>query len=316
MKNIQNFPFSFLREDKLSLVTFFVIAILSTIVFWFNHTYWHYPPVNYFANGIVGIFFFLLFSSLGAYFLVGLSARVTQAFFYMLIYHLIICLSMYATTAVQLTPFKPIDSLLLPIDQFFHYDMVKTLAFLSEYAWIRKILSNVYNFALFELLIVPIFLMVRGEFYCVKQYFCLLLLSTLMGFSFYFFWPTTAPASVLKSLYFLPEQHNTGFKFYQIHHHIKATLESGGLIAMPSFHMIWSMLCQYSIRRIQWLWYGLLPMNILVILASIFLGWHYFSDFLGSLLVIFTAYTCSRAWSNNNLFQNTMELSPPLLKRG
>ena len=289
-QKINNDPWAFLWVDKLTLIFSVTIMLLSTLIIYINYFFWHYPPVSYFANGIANITCFLLFSFLGSFFGLGLSSRFTQTFFYVLVYKLLIYVVLCATSAVQLTPFDPIDKPLLQLDRLLQYDAVIMLDLLSQHKWIYKQLSHAYNFVFLELLILPILLMIAGQFYSIKHFFYFFISTTLIGFSFYFFWPTMAPASVLKSAYFLKEQHNTGIKFAQIHHHVHAVSHSGGLISMPSFHIIWALIAQHSTRYIKWLWWGLLPMNILVILAAIFLGWHYLVDFFGSVLVIALAW--------------------------
>lgn len=277
---------NFLWWDKLSIINYLLILVFATAILITNHYYWHYPKVNYVLDGAGGLFFLLFFCTLGAFLVFGKNARATQILLYVTLYHMIVSLIMYATIAIQLTPFDPIDAELLKMDIGLHYDTVMILNKLSEYEWARKILCKAYNFVNVELLFLPIFLIIQGQFYSIKKYFYFVLSTVLIGYIVYYLWPTMAPASVLKSVHFLDEQLNTGFKFYQIHNYIPATSSGGGLISMPSFHMIWAILCQYSAWRIRWLWWSLLPLNILVILSALFLGWHYFVDFLGSLAVI------------------------------
>lgn len=290
----KNEPFSFSWMDRLSLIFFAWIFLFSTLIFALNFFVWHYTPLNYFSEGMIFLFCFLLFSTLGCFFSKGFSFRPTQIFFYLTLYHIIICLVMYATVAVQLTPFAVIDRQLLAIDRAFHYDSIAILNFLAEHLEIRKILSQAYNFINIELLALPLCILILKQFDSIKQYFFLVLSTTLIGFAIYFFWPTMAPASVLKSAYFLEAQRNTGLKFYQLHHYITPESGSGGLVSMPSFHIMWAILCQHSAWRVKWLWCGILPMNTLVILSALFLGWHYLADFWGSLFVI--AAACSIAW--------------------
>lgn len=278
------------KVDQLSIIGFGLLIALSTLVIAINAFYWHYTTVNYFAEGMGGIFFFLLFSMLGSYFSKGPTARMTQIFFYILLYHCVVCSIMYATMAVQFTPFTPTDTYWVAVDKALGYDLVGILDKLANYPEWRKILSRGYNFIDSELLVLPIALIIMGQIDSIKVYFYLLLSTTIIGYCIYFFWPTMAPASILKSAYFLNEQRNTGIKFSQVHQALTVDSNEGGMISMPSFHIIWALLCQHSMWRVKWLWWGLLPMNILVVIASLVLGWHYLADFIGSVLVIGLAY--------------------------
>lgn len=290
--------------DQLSMLCFLGIFLGSTGIFITNHYLWHYPIVHYFPAGVALLFCFLWLLTVGAFFILGVASRVTQAVCYVAIYNSIVCVILYATTAVQLTPFPPVDGVLLRMDRFLHYDMVIIMHELTHYPWIKKYLCTAYNFIDLELLLLPIFLIICRQFDSVKQYFFMVLATTLIGFAMYYFWPTTAPASMLVSPYFFPEQINTGIKFDQLHHYIMPPLDTGGLISMPSFHMIWAILCQHSAKRMPVLWYALLPMNILVIISALFLGWHYLIDFFGSLLVIGLA--CGMAWCYQRCVETTV----------
>jgi membrane-associated phospholipid phosphatase len=110
--------------------------------------------------------------------------------------------------------------------------------------------------------------------------------SLLIGFIVYYFFPTTAPASVLHSDYFIKEQLATGLKFTQIHQYIQPTTLDGGLIAFPSFHVIWAWLCLYLIRSWFVVFYVFLFINILLIFSCVMLGWHYFLDIILSFLIL------------------------------
>lgn len=304
MKNTthQQFPhaFSFLWIDKLSLFFAVALFILATLSIGLNHYYWQYSTVNYLADGMGDIFLFLSFCTLGVYYSIGRESTITQCLLYMLIYHTMTSLVMYSTNGVQLTPFAPIDPSLLQMDRFFHYDTCAILDFITQHAWLKKTLAKAYTFIDVELFFLPLYLLCMRQFYTMKQFFYLLLSTALIGYLVYYFFPTTAPASVLKGAYFLREEYNTGLKFYMIHHHMLPSSIAGGLISMPSFHIIWAIICQYATRPLRWLWYTLLPLNTMVILSALFLGWHYLVDFFGSVCVI--ALSVGIAWCYRECF--------------
>lgn len=294
--------FSLLWIDKLSLIFASALFVLATVSIGLNHYYWQYSSVNYITDGMGDVFAFLLFCTAGAYFAKGRESALTQCLLYVLIYHCMTALVMYSTNGVQLTPFKPIDVSLLRVDRYLHYDTCAILDFIAKHLWIRTLLVKAYNFIDAELFFLPVYLLYMRQFYTVKQFFYLLLSTAFIGYMVYFFFPTMAPASVLKDAYFLGEEYNTGLKFYMIHHHMPANSIAGGLISMPSFHIIWTLICQYAAWPLRWLWYILLPLNILVILAALFLGWHYLVDFFGSVAVIGLAVGI--AWWYRECFYN------------
>ncbi|HAT8115747.1 TPA: PAP2 family protein, partial [Legionella pneumophila] len=159
-----------------------------------------------------------------------------------------------------------------------------------KYQHFKYLLAVIYDTLPYQMSIIPLCVIVSGRFYILKDYYFLLLCTTLMGFSYYYFFPTTAPASELQSSLFAPEQIATGLKFHQIHNHIQPTTIEGGLIALPSFHTIWAILCVYLIK--DWFIPCLLLsiINVLLILSCVLLGWHYPIDILAAIILVGLSY--------------------------
>ena len=134
-----------------------------------------------------------------------------------------------------------------------------------------------------ELALFPIVLALLLEKRAIKVYLLAMLLASIVGFSIYYFFPTTAPASVFFDKNFTPFQHDTFIKFFEIHHHLPITTTQGGLIAFPSFHVIWAALLAYSLKNRKHLFYPVLVFNAIVIVSTVFLGWHYLTDVIGGL---------------------------------
>lgn len=194
------------------------------------------------------------------------------------------------TTAVQFTPFSPIDSHLLAFDDLSRLHMNRILAWTNDEPLFKKILITTYSTIDYQLVYIPLFLIVIKRFDVLYEFYFLLLLTALIGFIFYYFFPTMAPASVIDSPYFMASQKATGLKFEQIHHYLKPSTIEGGLIAMPSFHVIWAYLCLNSLRGWPLICWALFPINILLALSCVLLGWHYPIDLLGSVVVIIVAH--------------------------
>jgi hypothetical protein len=297
--------------DRLNLVLAGLVFFLATAVFAMNYYYWHYslPLLWFSSSGELSVsrdgdfqrlayyffsfiwrdFFILSGAILYSIFSKGLRARITQIFIYIFLYLSIFYLSIYFVVAIQLTPFHLIDNQLLHWDEMLHYDPIWIMETLSHYPWAKIMLDNAYDFILLEMLIVPFYLIIVGKYHDVKQLFYLFLSTVLLGGAIYFFWPTLGPACFLSSPYFTESQRNIGLNFYNLHHSLPPALHAGGPIGMPSFHVIWALLSQYSIRHVRWMWFTLLPINCLIILSTLFLGWHYFVDILGGFFVVFFA---------------------------
>lgn len=276
---------TFLPLDRITCIFFIAIFAISSAILWMNHYSWHYSLINYFLADAFSVIFFGLFITLGCFYTLGPQSRITQTLIYVISYFFIVALVMYATTAIQLTPFEPIDEYLLRADLALFYNGATAMHTLYQHPFLVKCLYKAYNFINYEILILPILLILLRQFLAVKRYFFFVLTTLFIGFFIYFFWPTMAPASILHSPHFLAAQYNTGLKFYEIHHHLVPHSSLGGLISMPSFHVIWVILCQQSAWCIRWLWILLLPFNILVAAGALLLGWHYLVDLIASVLI-------------------------------
>ncbi|WP_242602263.1 phosphatase PAP2 family protein [Legionella waltersii] len=205
-------------------------------------------------------------------------------------FYTVMCIIALATNAVQLTPFKPIDLQIIKLENSLGINLIAIMQWLCEYPIFKLILSIIYDSLPYQMSILPLCVIISGQFTVLNEYFMLMLITALIGFMIYYFFPTTAPASMLDSSLFLPEQVDTGLKFFQIHHHQTPTTNEGGLIAMPSFHTVWAILCVYLIKnwRLPCMLLGLI--NLLLIMSCVLLGWHYPSDIIAGFALVLIAY--------------------------
>ncbi|WP_419418724.1 phosphatase PAP2 family protein [Legionella sp. D16C41] len=273
-----------------SVITGLLICILSSIVLYINAHYYHYMGNNYFPPFALEAGFCLCLILIGLrlqfannnYFI-----ELTQAFAGIYFTMFFIAL---ATNAIQYSPFPPIDNYILALESKLGIDLPAMMAWTANYPNFKLILGLSYDSLAWQMGFLPLLVTLLAQFPKVWEYFCLLLISALIGFTFYYFFPTTAPASILKSPYFLPDQYITGIKFFQIHNHqIPSSLE-GGLIALPSYHAIWAWLCLYLVRSIKPLFILLTPVTFFLTLACVLLGWHYLLDIVGSAIILLVTY--------------------------
>ncbi|STX51740.1 Uncharacterised protein [Legionella busanensis] len=269
-----------------SIITSLLIAILSSLAFYVNSHYYHYIGNNYFPPFALwaGISLCLILIGLRLQFsLNDYFIEITYAFAGLYFSMLFIAL---ATNAAQYSPFPPIDKYIVALESKFYIDLPALMAWTNQYPNFKLILGLAYDSLAWQMGFLPLLVALLGQFSKVWEYFCLLLISAMIGFTFYYFFPTTAPASILKSPFFLPEQYITGIKFTQIHHHQQPTSLEGGMIALPSFHFIWAWLCLYVVRGFKPLFILILIINFFLALSCILLGWHYPLDLVGSIIVL------------------------------
>ena len=276
-------------SEQISLIAILsaLCVLLSTTCMLINAKIFHYignnycPDLGYPAILIVGLTY------LGAYNLGGLESRLTQTVGLLFLFYLVHSILFFATNAVQLTPFDPIDKKIVEFEPF---DILTIVKWTKEHHFIRSILGRIYNFISIEMLVIPGLLILTLKRQALYEYLILILMTTLLGFIWYYFFPTTAPASVFSSNHFPFYQQATGIKFYEIHHHIAPSTIEGGVRSLPSFHTIWAWLTLYAIRSFRKLFWILLPLNLMIIVSCVMLGWHYFLDIIASFLVLFCAH--------------------------
>ncbi|CZG39892.1 TPA: phosphatase PAP2 family protein [Legionella pneumophila] len=266
------------------------IVSLSLVVLVINHFIYQFPGNNYFPPNTPVMACIILLNYIGLILFFGKKNRVTCSGLELINFFIVMSIIALATNAVQLTPYPPIDKQIIKLEAQLGINMISILEWTNKYQHFKYLLAIIYDTLPYQMSILPLCVIVSGRFYILKDYYFLLLCTTLMGFSYYYFFPTTAPASELQSSLFAPEQIATGFKFHQIHNHIHPTTIEGGLIALPSFHTIWAILCVYLIK--DWFIPCLLLsiINVLLILSCVLLGWHYPIDILAAIILVGLSY--------------------------
>lgn len=263
---------------------------LSLIALIINHFYYQFPGNNYFPPNTSIIACIILLNYIGLTLVFGKNNRLTRSNLELINIFVVMSIIALATNAVQLTPFTPIDKQIIKLEEQLGINMVAILEWTSKHPYFKYLLSIIYDTLTYQMSIIPLCVIISGRFHILKDYYFLLLSTTLLGFTYYYFFPTTAPASEIHSHLFLPEQIATGFKFHQIHNHIQPTTIEGGLIALPSFHSIWAILCVYLVKD----WFIpcmiLAIINVLLMASCVLLGWHYPIDILAALALIALCY--------------------------
>lgn len=267
-----------------------LILLLSSFIFLINNFIYHFSGNNFFPDNVASLAIFLILLNVGLrlYFEKKSNpCRIGQELFYFFSIMSIIAL---ATNAVQLTPFSIIDQQIVALEQQIHIDMNAIVRWTNNHPQFKYLLSIIYDSLTYQMSILPLIVILTCRFHLLREYYFFLLCTTLFGFGFYYFFPTVAPASIMDSSLFSVDQIATGLKFKQIHHHLNPTTNEGGLIALPSFHAIWAVLCVNLLR--EWIipCVILAIINIFLIASCVLLGWHYCTDIVGSAVVLLISY--------------------------
>ena len=270
-----------------------MVFILSIAALTYNELVTGYPGNNYFPPKGIQIYMSLLLCLAGFSILHGRNAKTTS-----ITRELIILVSVYflialSINAIQYTPFQPIDEALVSFEaKLYSFYLPDSMAWAHQFPTLNTILNISYKSLDWQLLLTPLILIAFAQPRIIREYYFLLLFTSLIGFSVYYFFPTTAPASIFQSPFFEKSQYATGLKFWQIHHHIQPTTIAGGMISIPSFHVIFAWICLYSLRQWKWLFMLLLINNLFLFASCVLLGWHYLIDIFASFTLLVSAHFC------------------------
>ncbi len=277
----------------------FLLSFLAFIAYIVNYFFFQFPGNNYYpydANIGAILLITILF---GCYFQFGKNSSMVKITTEVIYFFLVMAIISWATNAIQFTPFSPIDKQIIALESTLNIDMAAIISWTVHRPRLTKFLVCIYDSLPYQMSFLPLLIIFSRKFFYIYEYYCLILLTALIGFSFYYFFPTLGPASFTISPYFTETQQATGLKFNQIHHYLQPTTIEGGMIAMPSFHAIWGWLCLYLIRSWTIFFIILFPFYIALIASCVLLGWHYPLDLLGSFIVVVLAHTIVTRYKQN-----------------
>lgn len=279
------------KQIRFIILLFILIIIVASIFIGLNLWRYHYTGNNYFpADGLkIGITFVLIY--IGSWIYSGPSSKMSLIALHLMAYYCLLAMIALLTNAAQYTPFALIDQSIEAIEtNWLHVNLMEIVTWTHQHMTLGRILVWVYNSLSLEMVICPFLLIVTLQRTYLYEYFILMSMTALIGFCFYYFYPSNGPASVFESHYFTASQLATEIKFSEVHHYLQPSTLEGGLIALPSFHTIWACLITYAMRSFKPLFIVLIFYNSVIIMACILLGWHYFIDLFSGLLVVFIAY--------------------------
>jgi hypothetical protein len=270
-------------EDRWLTAELLVLFATAYALIAYNARVLHYPGISYFPREMTPVLFPL--AELGA---LGLwlrrkHPRAAFALGHLAAYGLLTCAISMLVTGLQYTPYPPIDARLAAFDAALGLRVTALMAWtysLPPLAWAMKACYLGLNIELFAL---PALVILLGDRRRVRVFLSAGGLSFLAGGLFYWFHPSSGPATVLASPHFTSEQLMTSLKFRQLHAGIPPSAGYGGMIAFPSFHVVWAVLLAWTARADRRLWRAAGPFNALAVASTLLLGWHFLADVLGGL---------------------------------
>ncbi len=204
--------------------------------------------------------------------------------------------------AIQLTPFAPVNELLHKIDLALGFNESTVISWTYAHPLLYQIFYYAYGLLSIELMLIPLILIISLQHRSMRVYILSLLISAITGMTFYHFFPSNGPAAVLHNPHFLEQMYwaSERFQAMQAHLPVLQSTRAGGLIAFPSYHVIWCVLMVYAVKNIKPLFYFFLVINITIILSTMGLGWHFLTDVLGGIaLAIASIYLAEKLYKKS-----------------
>lgn len=283
------------REDRWLTAWLALTVLVSSALIAVNAATSRFTGIGYFPRELTP----LIFAALSAV-ITGLwirEAEPRKAF--VLVdagyYALVMIASAALVTGIQYTPFAPIDAALARWDAALGYDTVAVLSWIAAHPVLRFVLNRLYESTDLLLALAPLPALLRGDRRVMRVYLHAVVYTFLAGSLFYYFRPSSGPASVFASPDFLPVQRATYLKYQQVHSFRPVTTILGGMIAFPSFHVAWSVLVAYAALPYRNLFRAAAVWNALVILSTVLLGWHYAVDVPAGMLLAFLGLRAGEA---------------------
>jgi membrane-associated phospholipid phosphatase len=279
------------REDRwltYLLLLSFGLTVLFCLI---NITAFHYTGISYFPRESTPLIClgmqFAYFDKIYDHVSPRTGFIIRNAAFYGLAN---IALALFVS-GLQFTPFPPIDETLQHWDQLLHFDTGAVIAWTAAHPLLHRFLDLCYMSTDVQVALAPLAAGFAFDRRRMRVYLYAFVYAFLAGGLFYYFFPSSGPGSVYQTPNFAPVQLLTSAKFYWVHHRLPVTTMWGGMIAFPSFHVMWAVITTYAALPYRKLFWGIALLNVLVIASTLLLGWHYLVDVpAGMLLGVLSLY--------------------------
>lgn len=273
------------KTDRCLFLLYGLMLLVGAMGLLVNWLVTAYPGNNYLPAAWYFLAPFVLLMLGVAWYAKEISPRLAMfTRFYTLYFIYSFCLAI-VLNGIQFSPFATIDRYLMQWDQLLGIDTPMLIAWTAHHPLTKLLFEIAYTAVAVELMLLPAFLALFRFEKRLNEYLLMLSFTVIIGSLIYYFFPTAAPVSVFDSPYFLHLERDTVLKFQQIRDYIQPTTQQGGLIAFPSFHVVWALICAYVLRKKWWAFVPIAFVNLMAIVATVMLGWHYFVDVIAAFLL-------------------------------
>ena len=204
--------------------------------------------------------------------------------FFLVLYTFNVC----GLTAFYLTPYHLIDSLLKTVDQTLGFYSDHVLVFMQSHLTLNAFLWFIYKSLALQVIFCLLIIGLLGAFDSFYRFLIQLMICASIGVGLAFFFPSLDPADTYNHINFNDAQMQDVLLFDKLHHLLAfktSTINNTpiGTIGFPSFHVIFTILSTYTLKRWKGLFYPACIFSVFIILSTLSTGWHYLTDVIGGL---------------------------------
>ncbi len=273
-------------SDRMILLMFFVCYVLSAVIIITNIVHFRYtamvnsmllPPA-----GAAG--FFLLYVS---FFNLRKKYFYISSFFISILYTVLFIYTMFLTCgAALLTPSTHLlNYQLLNWDLALGFHQLPIIKWTEQHTFLHQYLYYAYGTWAIQLALICPVLALLKRYKEMRQWVFASIIAILITSAIYFFYPSLPPASVYPNYRFDSACYTCIDRYYLIHAYQPFNYTQCGLIVFPSCHVIWGILNTFAFRRVKWLLWPMIVMNVSLIISTVLLGMHFLVDVLGAIVV-------------------------------
>lgn len=274
-----------------------LITLISITMLLFNYFTYHYQVAGYIGFNAKLI---LIPGILIYYFSTWIEKELPSIAFILYGLWLVIIATFIInlfTMAIQTTPYSLHDWELHRWDAALGFNVLDFMNWAYQYPWLIKITSIAYITMIIQLIVIPIILIFLQQQRRFSVYINICLISAIIGYLIYFFYPSSNPAHIFRSPHFTQIMYSAVQRFYDVQNYIPNDNLAGGIIGFPSFHTIWAICAVYAFRNYKIIFWPLLFWNIITILGTLTLGWHFLVDILSGILIVILSIPLAEYWS-------------------
>jgi membrane-associated phospholipid phosphatase len=183
------------------------------------------------------------------------------------------------------------DALMMDCDRWLHVSVLDAVGWCAKHPIGHLVFDLIYNSLPVLLIAGTLLPAICGKFHSIRRLLfssiiadvlalvILACLPVLGPWHVYHFTPTEAQASYVKTVTAL---RGTGPFVIDPHY-------SSGLITFPSFHVVLAVLSVIALWPFRWLRLPAMALALAISISTVMLGWHYATDVVGGLLIVFVA---------------------------